>query len=58
MVSVQAQKQVYKPGERVELRVKTTDFDGNPVSGEVAVWGVVREVSQNRNIPLSEGNNC
>ncbi|MFA6294793.1 MAG: alpha-2-macroglobulin family protein [Candidatus Paceibacterota bacterium] len=30
----------YAPGETVELRIKTTDSSGLPISSEVAVWAV------------------
>ncbi len=36
-VAVTADKQEYKPGEKVELKVTTADLDGKPVAADVAL---------------------
>lgn len=39
-VSVTPDKEKYKPGDEVILNVHTTDYKGNPVSANLAVWAM------------------
>jgi len=43
-VSVTADKKRYRPGETIELFIKTTDLKGNPVSADTAVWAVDKAI--------------
>jgi len=43
-VSITADKKRYRPGETVELFIKTTDLKGNPVSADTAVWAVDKAI--------------
>lgn len=43
-VAITADKDKYNPGDQVNVNVKTTNTHGDPISAEVAVWGVDKAI--------------
>ncbi|MBI3397234.1 hypothetical protein HY045_02045 [Candidatus Woesebacteria bacterium] len=51
VVKITPDQEIYGPGDSAKINISTTDLSGNPISSDVAIWGVdkaIFELSDNK----------